>query len=428
MVKIYSHSFSFPHVSVVQSLSKLKRDGHWSYPGESEKCPHTFRLLYLKSFFLLLCLLCIPLQAKAGEYVISSGDTISILVWGHSEYTQTIPVRPDGRISYPFLGEIKIDGMTTTELAEKIREELLKHILDPQVTVVVAQPKKNEVFVFGQVRMPNQFRFDRDKISLLKVLSMAGGVLDDTADLHNVKIIKDDGTSEVIDMERLLASEPQQSVFLSSGDTVYIPKKEFIRITGCVVTPGEYKTKSGIGVTQALAMAGGPMQDTADLSNTLILRPTGEIINIKLNGDFGSKDNQNEAYMLYPGDTLYVPNAYKVEEVNVIGYVRNPGKHKVKGPLSLFETLTVAGGIVDTREADLQRACIIRGNGTVESADLSALREPTLKDIGKLNSIQLYPSDTLEIPQKKKPINWSLTLTIVTILSLTFNMLNSILK
>ena len=138
------------------------------------------------------------MSAAAEEYVINPGDTISILVWGHEGYTQTIPVRPDGKISYPFLGEIKVDGLTTTELSEKIREELLKHLINPQVTVIIAQPKKNEIFVLGQVRLPNQFRFDQDKLSLLKALSMAGGILDDTADLHNVKIIRDNGTSETI--------------------------------------------------------------------------------------------------------------------------------------------------------------------------------------------------------------------------------------
>jgi len=191
----------------------------------------TARLLLKLTFVLSVCSLCMPVSTTAEEYVINPGDTISILVWGQREYTQTIPVRPDGKISYPFLGEVKVDGLTTTELAEKIRGELLKHLLDPQVTVIIAQTKKNEVFVLGQVNFPNQFRFDQDRLSLLKALSMAGGVLDDTADLHNVKIIKDNGTSEIIDLEKLLASEPQQSVPLFPGDVVYIPKQERINLT-----------------------------------------------------------------------------------------------------------------------------------------------------------------------------------------------------
>ena len=374
-------------------------------------------------FFLLLCFLCVPVSTTAEEYVIHPGDTISILVWGHEEYNQSITVRQDGKISYPFLGEIKVDGLTTIELSEKIQEELFKHLLKPQVTVIVTQPKKNEIFVLGQVNLPNQFRFDQDKLSLLKALSMAGGILDDTADSHNVKIIRDDSTSEIIDLEKLLAEHQQQSVFLFPGDVVYVPKQERVSVTGYVLTPGEYKTKSSVSVIQALALAGGPIQDTADLSNALLIRSTGEVINVKLNSDFWTNDNQDEGYILYPGDTLYVPNAYEVEEVNILGYLQKPGRYKIKRPITLFEALGLAGGIINVHEANLQKARIIRGNGKVERVDLSILRKPMLENLSNIGNVKLYPGDTLEIPRKRKFINWSLALTIVSVISIAYNML-----
>jgi len=384
------------------------------------------------TFLLLLSFLCVSVSAEepapitVGEYVINPGDTISILVWGHAEYTQTIPVRPDGKISYPFLGEVKVDGLTTTQLAEKVREELLKHLINPQVTVIIAQPKKNEVFVLGQVKFPNQFRFDQDKISILKVLSMAGGVLDDTADLHSVEIIKDDGTSETVDLEKLLASKLQQLVFLFPGDVVYVPKKEYIRVTGYVLSPGEFRTKSGLSAMQALAIAGGPVLDTADLSNTLIVRSTGEVISVKLDSDLLYDDEKE--YMLYPGDALYVPGRYEFDQVNILGYVRNPGRYKIKKPVSLFEGLSLAGGIVNVKDADLQNAHIIRENGRIEQIDLSVLQNPTVKDIQRIANIQLYPDDTLEIPQKVKLMNWPLTLTVVSVVSITYNLFANILR
>lgn len=378
------------------------------------------------SFLLLLFLICLIFSSEAEEYVIKPGDTISILVLGRNEYNQSIPVRPDGRISYPFLGEIKVDGMTTTELADKIRTELLKYLLDPQVSVIIAQSKKNEVSVLGQVKSPNLFRFDEEKISLLKAISMAGGIIDDTADLRNVKIISDDGTSKTIDLEELIDAETQNSVLLLPGDVVYIPfKKNYILVTGYVKAPGEYKTKKNISSSHAIALAGGPVEDLADLKKALIVRSTGEIINIDLTVELSS-DNKTEEFSLFPGDTLYIPSAYQEEEVKVIGYVRNSGRYKVKKPLFFFEALTAAGGIVDTREADLKKALIIRNNGRIEPVDLTALQKPNIKDISALNNIKLYPGDTLEIPQKKKLINWSLALTIVTIISLSFSIINNL--
>ena len=378
----------------------------------------------------LLYFLYIPILATAQESVINPGDTISILVWGHKEYTQTVTVRLDGKISYPFLGEAKVDGLTTTELSEKIREELLKHLIDPQVTVAIVQSRKNEVFVLGQVTFPNQLRFDQDRLSLLKAISMAGGILDDTADSHNIKIVRNDGTSEIIDLEELLSSEPQRSVFLYPQDLVYVPKQERVTVTGYVLKPGEYRTKSSLSLTRALALAGGPLQDTADLSNALIIRTTGEVIGVNIGSDFWTGGGQDAAYKLHPGDTLYIPNAYAVEEVNLLGYVRNPGQYKIKRPIKLFEALALTGGITDISKADLQKARIIRSDGRVEQLDLSALREPTPETIKGIQSVVICPGDTLDIPQKERLINWSwsLVLTVVSIISIGYSLTDRIIN
>lgn len=377
-------------------------------------------------FFSLLCFLWLTGSAAAEESVINPGDTISILVWGHDQYTQTMAVRPGGKISYPFLGEVKVDGLTTAELSEKIREALLKHLIDPQVTVAITQPKKNEVFVLGQVGFPNQLRFDQDRLSLLKALSMAGGVLNDTADPHNVKIIRDDGTSEIVDLEGLLTSEPQQSVFLYPGDLVYVPEQERITVSGYVLKPGEYRIRSSLSVTQALALAGGPLQDTADLSKALLIRSSGEVVSVEFNSNFWADGSQDEIYKLDPGDTLYVPSAYQVEEVNILGYVRNPGRFKVKRPITLFEALALAGGIIDMSKVDLRRARVIREKGKVEQVDLSTLKEAIPKDFSTIRSFVLYPGDTFEVPKKRRLIKWSwpLALTIVSVISIVYNMVN----
>jgi polysaccharide export outer membrane protein len=380
------------------------------------------------TFLLLLYLLGASVSTTAQEYVINPGDTISILVWGHEQYTQTISVRPDGRISYPFLGEVKVGGLTTTELSEKIRKELLKHLINPQVTVAVTQPKKNEVFVLGQVKFPNQFRFEQDRLSLLKALSMAGGVLDEVADMHNLKIIRDDGTSEIVDLEELLSPEPQRFIFLYTGDVVYVPGKERVSVTGHVMKPGEYKTRSSLGVMQALALAGGPIEDTADLSKALIIRSTGKITEVDLSDGFRTDKVQDNPHALDPGDALYVPYAYEAKRVNVLGYVREPGQFQVKGSITILESLALAGGISSIRDADLQQTRIIRGNGMFEQIDLSALEKPAPKDIISISNIMLEPGDTLEIHQKRKLINWSLALTVVSVLSLVYNMAYNILK
>jgi len=387
--------------------------------------------LSLRQVFLsLLFSFCIASSTIAEEYVINPGDTVSILVWGHEEYTQIISVRLDGKISYPFLGEVKVDNLTTIELSEKIRKELLKHLRDPQVTVAIVQSRKNEIFVLGQVAFPNQLRFDQDRLSLLKALSMAGGILDDTADLHSVKIVRDDGTSEIIDLEKLLSSEPQRSVFLYPQDLVYVPKQERVRVTGYVLNPGEYRARSNLSIAQALALAGGQLQDAADPSKALIVKATGEVIGVEIGSDFWIAGEQIKLHELHPGDTLYIPNAYSAQEVNLLGYVRNPGQYKIKRPITLFEALAFAGGITDVNKADLQKSRIIRGDGNVELFDLSALSESDPENLKKAGSLVLYPGDTFEIPQKKKNINWSwsLVLTVLSVISIVYNLTSRMLE
>jgi polysaccharide export outer membrane protein len=362
------------------------------------------------------------------EYVITPGDNISVFVWGHKEYTQNIPVRPDGKISYPFLGEFRVDGLTTTELSEKIRGELMKHLVNPQVTVVITQPKKNELYVLGQVKFPNQFRFDGDKLSILKALSMAGGILDDVADTHNIKIIRDNSDAQLVDLEKLLESEKHKDIFLYSGDLVYIPKKDLVNVTGYVLNPNQYKTQSSLNITQALAQAGGPMHDTADISKAIIVRSSGEVVKLDIDGALWDKYRENDKYALQPGDTLYIPNAYQIKKVTVAGCVSNPGQYQVKESLNAFQALALAGGITSPRDADLAKARIIREDGSLEYIDLSAMKRSNIGDLGKIKYIMINPGDTLEVPEKRKLINWSLALTVANVVSLLYNMVYTIMR
>ncbi|MBD3181348.1 hypothetical protein GF312_03585 [Candidatus Poribacteria bacterium] len=365
---------------------------------------------------IILILIISITPAYSQEYVISPGDIISILVWGHKDYTQTIPVRPDGRISYPFLGEAKVDGLTTTELSEKIREKMMDHLVDPQVTVLITQPRMNQVFVLGQVGMPNQFRFDQEKLNLLKALSMAGGILEETADIRNVRITRDNGTHESVDVEKMVLSDDPQQVFVFPGDVVYVPRMEFIGVTGYVLNPGKYRTNGHVNVIKALTMAGGPMQDEANLSRAMIIRQKGQVLNIDI------EKETSEKYIMYPGDTLYIPNAYEDRELILLGYVKRPGKYKVKGTINPLEALALAGGIVNTNEANLKKARIIRKDGILQKLDLSVLKNSKTEEMQSLTKIKLYPGDTLEVPQKKKLINWSLALTVVSVVSIIYNM------
>ena len=78
-----------------------------------------------------------PAGANSPDYVLGSDDQLHITVWNETNLTETVPVRPDGRISLPLINDIQAAGLTPMELRDSITEKLKKYIADPRVTVVV---------------------------------------------------------------------------------------------------------------------------------------------------------------------------------------------------------------------------------------------------------------------------------------------------
>ena len=109
-----------------------------------------------------LCLLLgasIPLSVSAneGEYLIKSSDLLSISVWKEEGLQMDVVVRPDGRISFPLVGEVDARGKTVEQVRTTLVEKLDEFIPDPVVTVVLAQSIGNRVFVIGKVQNPGVF-------------------------------------------------------------------------------------------------------------------------------------------------------------------------------------------------------------------------------------------------------------------------------
>src|SRR5215467_10829756 len=89
-----------------------------------------------------------------SDYVIGADDMLHISVWKEPDLSETLPVRPDGKISMPLLGDVDAAGMSPTDLGNSIRDKLKKYIADPRVTVVVTAMNSQRVFVTGEVNKP----------------------------------------------------------------------------------------------------------------------------------------------------------------------------------------------------------------------------------------------------------------------------------
>lgn len=116
-------------------------------------------------------------QVRPDSYIIGSDDTLSINVWKEPEMSRAVPVRPDGMISLPLLGEIKAKGLTPVQLEDQITDSLKKIMSDPQVTVIVTAVNSLTFNIMGQVNRPGYFPLTRP-LTVLDAIALCGGFRD----------------------------------------------------------------------------------------------------------------------------------------------------------------------------------------------------------------------------------------------------------
>lgn len=111
------------------------------------------------------------------DYVIGPQDVLAINVWHEPELSQSVPVRPDGKISLPLIGDLEASGLTPRLLQAKLTRELNAYIRKPQVTVIVREVNSHKFYVLGQVDRPGVYPL-ASSMTVLQALAAAGGFRD----------------------------------------------------------------------------------------------------------------------------------------------------------------------------------------------------------------------------------------------------------
>jgi polysaccharide export outer membrane protein len=277
-------------------------------------------------FLVLLCFSKIPdcpLYAQTDDYKIGAEDVLQISVWGNENLNQEVIVRPDGKISFPLVNDIKVIGLTTTKLRDILTERLTSFMSNPEVAVIVKNINSYKVYVMGAVTSQGVINL-KSKTNLLQLMAMTGGLaLAENADLKRACILR--GKNRLpVDFEKLIhEGDASQNIDLLPDDVIYVPDSFANRITviGEVKLPGTVTYKDGITVLDAVLMAGGPTDD-ANLNGTKIVRKispqgkallrkgnpdsTSQLIRVRLK-DIMEKGKLEENIRLEPGDTIHIP-------------------------------------------------------------------------------------------------------------------------
>jgi polysaccharide export outer membrane protein len=192
-------------------------------------------------FLLIATLLAVPALATAqsqasatsadvvpvtGDYLIGPEDVLGILFWREPDFSGDVPVRPDGRITLPLIGDLVAAGVAPAILREQIQAAATKFLTDPNVTVVVRQINSRKVFITGEVARPGAYPLTGPR-SVMQLISLAGGVTP-FAKTDSISILRQEqGRTRAFNFNYKDVAQGrnvQQNIQLEPGDTIVVPQ------------------------------------------------------------------------------------------------------------------------------------------------------------------------------------------------------------
>jgi polysaccharide export outer membrane protein len=273
--------------------------------------------------------------AAAGDFAIGISDLLDINVLGVPDFTRELRVSTMGTIRLPFLGEVKVDGLTPAQAEAKLAGLLNPNFVkDPQVSVIIKEPRSRMFSLMGAVSRPGQYQM-QESVTLVTAIAGAGGLdakAGDIAQIQRSNKVKPDlvqhATAQVsseeakpapgfqieVDLKKLLIEgDMSRDIPIMPGDVISIPQRQVsaVYIIGDVTRPGaiDFPGGKGLKLSRALAYSGGPTK-TAKLSHSALLRqkPDGSVERIAL--DLGKVLNgKGPDIDLQPDDLLVIPSS-----------------------------------------------------------------------------------------------------------------------
>jgi polysaccharide biosynthesis/export protein len=318
------------------------------------------------------------------DYIIGSGDTLSIDVFDIKELSRDVRVSQTGTIGLPLVPvRLQVKGLTETQVEQKIAEVLQANglVSHAEVSVAVKDRKSKPITIVGAVPHPMVYQADHP-VTLLEVLAEAGGVANDAGDA----VIVTRPTSEQEDSSEAPAISnddvippPKPNEIPASGDSAALPSPAITSVAPVRPAAESKPPSTSVAAKDAPVPAEPPV-----LSNT---------ITVNLSELMESGDATNNI-VLQAGDIVTVPHA---GIVYVLGAVGRPGGYVLandRSQMTTLKMLALAGGLNRTAKSD--HAVIIRkdnqGQQHEQTVDLKKIVERKTEDV------RLQPSDIVYVP------------------------------
>jgi len=162
--------------------------------------------------------------ANSGFYL-GPDDLLEISVWNDETLSKQVIVRPDGKISFPLIGDILVQGRTVEEVRQEIENKVRAYVPDAPLTVMVIRVSSPKVYVVGKVVKPGVYIMS-EPLRVIQALAIAGGVTP-FSDNDDILIIREENGRQKImkfDYSRVADGKAlKQNIYLKPGDTVVVP-------------------------------------------------------------------------------------------------------------------------------------------------------------------------------------------------------------
>jgi polysaccharide biosynthesis/export protein len=261
-------------------------------------------------------------EGEGQDYKVGGYDVIRITIYEENDLSrEAVRISADGYISFPLIGRLKVNNLTTTEIEKLISQKLAEgqYLLDAHVSVMVTEYNSKSYFVLGAVKSSGSYPL-RANENILDAVSRAGGI-DFSQSAKSSLIIRtltkenENGKKIVIklDLYKLLKEGEQSSnLRLMDKDVLFVPAAERFYIIGQVKSPGSYLIpEKQITLVEAISMAGG-FSPIAARNRTRIVRVEDgveKIIEVAVDAitDSGKKDQD---VLINPNDIIVIPESF----------------------------------------------------------------------------------------------------------------------
>ena len=268
-----------------------------------------------------------------GDYRVGGYDVLSIIVYEEKDLSRgAVRVSADGFISFPLIGRIRVENLTTSEIERLISRKLAEeeYLLDAHISVMVTGYNSKRFLVLGAVKNPGSYSLQAQE-RVLDAISRAGGIRrtreayweragGERAGKKGMIIRTEKPTIDRerkivinLDLEGLLKGRDQISnIFLIDKDVLFIPTAEHFYIIGQVIRPGSYSiTDKEITLVEAISIAGGFTRIAARNRTRIIRVENGieKIIEVRVDA-ITKAGKKIQDVLIKPGDVIVIPESF----------------------------------------------------------------------------------------------------------------------